>query len=310
MNHFLLFVFFLTCEQCFGQHASLQFNLEYYDEEPVDCYRLIFTAGADTLSDCVLSADDLFGYEIRKDSLAPNPNCKVSLYDCRSLENLLVARYFRLDDGMLTRIDLHNEGEIGYWKITGERKNGPRIEHVVSISSFNNRWLDPTSLITYNGEIGVSQYSWRPFSKHIGFMGGGGFSLSHYAIAKDTSFTEVTQWKKQYEYYNYLSMNFDIRLRFSLGLQNNPDIEERLKALLDVGVKYNLPLIFRHTARYDGFRKTSRGGLHQFTDARLYVNLGWEYAGVFVEYRLFNFLKGNYPEVPKISFGLRAFIHD
>ena len=77
--------------------------------------------------------------------------------------------------------------------------------------------------------------------------------------------------------------------------------------MADVGLCYNLPLYYRQITRYPGDNKLVKNRLHQFTDVRAYVNIGFSQVLFFVEYRLSDFVMGANPEIPRYMAGIRLF---
>jgi len=107
---------------------------------------------------------------------------------------------------------------------------------------------------------------------------------------------------------NYLDGHLEMKFRISSGNQQaSTNISSKLT--LDIGALYNAPIIFKHIVRYDNNKKIINNGLHQFTDFRAFVNFGYSEVLVYCEYRLFDFIIGNYPELPKYSRGLKFLMH-
>ena len=79
---------------------------------------------------------------------------------------------------------------------------------------------------------------------------------------------------------------------------------------IDLSAFYNLPIRFRYVA-VDGNTTITDKSIHQFTDFSGFMRIGinnWlSFTG---EYRLSNFLKSNYPEMPRLQLGIDFMFQD
>jgi hypothetical protein len=153
-------------------------------------------------------------------------------------------------------------------------------------------------------EFGFSfnQGGMATLSKHIGFIGSVGYDYSQTYFTKDSSL--ITLENRTLERYSSLNLNFSIGFRFATHNLRKYTLKG---AFLDIGTTYYLPLRFRHVVVYDK-DKISRRGIHEFTDWRAYAAIGWFPVQVFAEYRIMDFMKENYPELPQYRIGVRALI--
>ncbi len=71
----------------------------------------------------------------------------------------------------------------------------------------------------------------------------------------------------------------------------------------DIGVVYNLPIMFRHTT-FDGTRKVENFGIHKFNEVYAITRIGYKYFVLQGEYNLTEFLIGRYPEVYPARVGI------
>lgn len=170
----------------------------------------------------------------------------------------------------------------------------------------SNTWMNSDPAVPYAFSIAMGGYHWQPWSKHVGGMIGGGWGFSHAQIASDTSFSMFNKIRKINEYSHYVYGQLDVRLRLTADNQKTM-INGSQKLMADVGICYNLPLYYRQITRYPGDNKLVKNRLHQFTDARAYVNIGFSQVLFFVEYRLSDFVMGANPEIPRYMAGIRLF---
>ena len=110
--------------------------------------------------------------------------------------------------------------------------------------------------------------------------------------------------KRKYERYSYLAWLGYLGFRFT----SHDYKKKRLKGLFfDLGVNYNFPLYFKHVVGYEGNEKKVRGKIHRFTDFRGFARIGWHPVQLSFEYRYVDFVKGDYPQVPRYFVGLSFF---
>ncbi len=184
-----------------------------------------------------------------------------------------------------------------------------RVEAQFELGYFDNKWVESNPKLTQSYSIAASLCYWSSFSKHVGFLVGSGVGINHSSISKDTLYFNTPQFNKRYEYYNYLYFSPEFKVRFTLKNQQH-DYDFFVKGMiLDIGARYNIPLMFKHVGRFTGNTKITESWLHQYTDLRVFANIGRAPALVFVEYRPFDFILGNYPELPKYTVGFKFVIH-
>lgn len=193
--------------------------------------------------------------------------------------------------------------------LTREEKITHRIESQIEGGYFNNRLTETNPALTHSFSASYSGHYWVGFSKHVGVFLGCGLGLNHSSISKDTTFFNASQFEKRYEYYNYLYLNPEFKLRFTLKNQRD-DYDFLVNGLiLDIGARYHFPLMFKHVGRFAGNTKIVESGLHQYSDLRFFANIGHAPVLFFAEYRPFDFVLGNYPELPKYTIGLKIVFH-
>jgi hypothetical protein len=117
----------------------------------------------------------------------------------------------------------------------------------------------------------------------------------------------LTTKKIDFQRYTYLTVPFKLKFIFSTGNQNNDNRWPGM--LLEMGAVYNMPVLCREVVRYNN-QKTIYQNLHQFTDVRAYAGIGFYPVEVYAEYRFFDFMRGAYPEMPKLRFGLKIIFGD
>lgn len=179
-----------------------------------------------------------------------------------------------------------------------------RQEFVLYGSLINTKIFDSLSPLTLSTTIGYHQYSWEAFSKHVGWLFGGGLEFCHTSFSTDTTFSSHNGLSKRYEYYNYFNGSLSTKLRFSTGNQQSKNTDPS-KLFLDIGARYNIPLRMQHKTVYSDSEKLSEGKFHQFSDLRLITALGYKNISLYAEYRCFDFVGKNLPQLSKYYIGLQ-----
>lgn len=292
---FLLFVV-LFATNVSAQNAQLRLSIDLYMDE--------LRCPAVTISDAsgVVYSDDFFDsfYE-EIDSLEPG-TYQLVVSDCTTPQLIIMNTEFELYADSITTLDLSHTNSLSYEAIADTLAKH-RLDTQLMMGYTNNRFFEDDPALTSSASVGFSQSAWFAFSRHFGFLTGGGMRFTHSSIAKDTSFMDQVALGKKYEYYNYLDVHATAALR--LSTKNQQREYEFSGFTVDIGASYHLPLLFKHVARYGGNQKFMEGGLHQFTDVRAFVNIGYAPVLLFAEYRLSDFILGSYPELPILNFGMK-----
>ncbi|MBI1838367.1 MAG: hypothetical protein HYR91_13980 [Flavobacteriia bacterium] len=236
-------------------------------------------------------------------------NYSFSIYSLDSIQNRF--HYFNKDFNLekfqskTIKIDLsYYESNIEIDSLTLGYLTDEITEFQISLSINHKNWFDLKSQINTNWNVNFTGYNWIPLTKHIGILAGGGFGLGQYYFKKNYSSFEENSKSKLYENYTYASLNMDLKFRLTFGNQKEINYNYP-KFKLDFGILYNIPLYFRDVARFENNIRFTNGNLHQFTDFRSYINIGFSTMQLFLEYRIFDFVLGNYIELPKFNAGIK-----
>lgn len=289
-----------------GQISRLRLTINSSYSDDSTCFRLFITTGVDTITDKIIYTD----YYNEFDSLAPG-QYKIRLFNCDNLLEPGIVRNTTLLPEQETNLHLdYSATENTYYfnpnKVKGEYKD--RAEGQLNLSYINPNWIDKTSSLKSGATIALTGYKWFSFSNHFGLLAGMGLGYSYYEVSNDTTFMNLTSVKKNWEYYNYLHVNGDLKFRITLGSQKK-HYHLKPRTVLDFGIIYYLPVVFRHIAWYDNDKKIVNKYLHQYTDLRTHVDFGISPIVFYAEYRLLDFIIKPYPEIPKYTFGIKVTIH-
>jgi hypothetical protein len=139
------------------------------------------------------------------------------------------------------------------------------------------------------------------FGSSRGFYSAGfysGFGYNYALFEKDTTMYPPASGNK--EFYSYLSYQFGFLNRLSFF-----DSGQKKRGLAaEVGIFYNLPIFFRHIYREENDQQRVSRKIHKFNDFRAMASIGYAPVSIKFEYRLTNFMKKDFPEIPKMSLGL------
>ncbi|MFZ5552918.1 MAG: hypothetical protein ACOZCO_07365 [Bacteroidota bacterium] len=166
----------------------------------------------------------------------------------------------------------------------------------------SNLMLEKNNPVKNEFGISFTGQSHFSFSKYIGIFGSYGFMFSQSYFTDDSSL--VSLQNRFWERYSGLNLIAQFGIRTSTrSLQSN--IFDG--PMLDLGITYYFPVIFRHTAVYP-HQKYHQFNIHQYTDIRVFSNLIYDDFGIFIEHRILDFINGQKPELPKFRIGISFFI--
>lgn len=295
MRKLVVILYFIISGACKGQFSKANFHLSVYETDTVFTFFLI--DGLDTIHQQKFNIST----DIELDSLHAGAYL-VTIYNKKNQDEPYTSRYIALypDQVTSTRIQLNFSSES--WKIVEHDSiNNDAFDVQLGLGYFDDTWINKNSRLKNNYSIAASVYFYEPFSKHLGFMCGGGATISQNYFSPDSvpSIIPII-----YERYNEMKINLEVKFRLSTGNQRASG-HYPAKLFLDFGAGYYFPISFRHTTYYKGNLKITDKYIHQFTDFRAFANFGYKAFAVFFEYRLTDYLLGNYPEVPVYNMGIR-----
>ncbi len=298
MKKLLLIFACIFALQLSAQTSSLEFSLNLPSSE--SGYTLYLMRESDTVRKIDFYESDL----IELDSLEDG-NYRVYIYDESTPGEYIIKRFFTLQQDVKTvvSLDLYYDEEIK------EPEYGmvQKTELQLSLGYFHSPWADKNSITKDNFSASYSGHYWGAFSKHAGFLLGSGFSFSQHYFDRDTSLFQAIPFKKVFERYTAINMMYEVKFRFSSGDQKSEDFNSS-KFFVDIGAGYYLPLLFNHSAMYRGSKKVIERNIHQFKDFRAFVNIGFAPVTVFLEYRLSDYIRKDYPELPKYNVGIKLML--
>lgn len=279
--------------------SKLKITTNIHDKD--SCFSIYVTNNKDTLYSNGFTTEDY----ISLDTLYSG-TYKINIYNNKRQNELYFTKYISLppDTIIYLHINLDSNEELVYNDQVLNQEIEDKEEVQFTLGYLDSRWIEKNPVIINNFSLGVTAYYYAPFAKHFGFLIGVGAGFSQHYFSKDTSFMKSNLSKAKYERYSNLKLNIEAKFRVCSG-NHRKSRHSRPMLTLDVGAGYYFPILFRHVANYDAGQKTVNRFIHQFTDVRAFVNFGFYPVTVFAEYRLSDFLIGNYPELPLYNVGLR-----
>jgi hypothetical protein len=148
--------------------------------------------------------------------------------------------------------------------------------------------------------LGSDIQFYKPYTKRLRIGLVFGFSATYAKVKRPASDTLlVILGNGRREQYNYLNYYVGLTHRIMWG-----SFEKDQLHYIDFGADYFLPLWFRHSS-VSGNQRLQTRKLHEWTDVRAYARLGFfEFFSISYRYRIFDFAKGVYPELPKHEIGI------
>ena len=293
---------FMTFKVC-SQSDNLKISI-YHDIEENPCFQLtVYYMGTNVHSQTISDETEI------SICIKTKGRYSVTLTNCGLESDEVVesmTRIVEIKPFQMTRIGFDLTQYVRYNEIdsiTSKEIIKSREEAQLALSYFDYRWNPEGNNPKYTLGIGVSGYHWNSFSKHFGFLIGGGMGFMYAPLRADSS--AIYQGKEmKSNYYNYFNAQFDIKFRFSTLNQQSLVIKDHA-VFIDIGALYNFPLYFKKTTRFGSNNKLVNSFIHQYSDVRVYVNIGFKNVQFFASYRPFDFIRGDFQELPRYNTGIK-----
>ncbi|MFK7787688.1 MAG: hypothetical protein AB8B56_21380 [Crocinitomicaceae bacterium] len=299
----------------FSQEGLIRVNIEGAMYDGDDCFQISVTQGTDTIHVQTMT-DDYFleGDGFLIDSLIPGEYF-VNVRNCgEQTDELFVSKTSLVEvrEDEIARVNFYMYQNVSYSSVNVETREEiveVRGEFQAEYSYFDFRWNPDGNDPKWNLGIASSGYLWMTFSKHVGFLIGGGLGWNFAQLQIDQQTSAVYPDEVKSNYYNYFYANYDMKVRFSTLNQQTNELKGH-NVFLDIGATYHLPLYFKRVTRFNIQDKLVNSFIHRYSDVRLYANFGVTNFQVFASYRPFDFINKNLPQFPKYNFGVKFNIHD
>jgi hypothetical protein len=154
---------------------------------------------------------------------------------------------------------------------------------------YDNEAVNLTSNYSFQYSVGQDyMLNQSPFA--LGFDCGLKFSQYNYGKVDliDTSVVHEDQ--------RYTSLDLTAAVLASIYIKE--------KKLLDIGIKYNLPLYARGVAK-NGNQKLTTKGIHNYKDFSAIARIGYWWGFIYGEYRFNDILSSPYENAPNLTIGIR-----
>ncbi len=304
MKRLIVYLILFLTYKSYSQHPKLYISLSYTDE--TDCRQIYIYNSVDTFFRG--TADSTLGsHSIAIDSILPG-KYTLHIFSCKKPDEFIITREFEIvaDSQTVIRINAYiDESHSSNFVDPKASKFEMRFSfsYARKDHSANPEWMQ----FGINFVEGASYY--KPITKHIGVLEGINLGYGYYRFSGDTAFINRLPYvKKIKDRYEYLNLQFDSRIRISSGSQQQTPLHHA-GWFIDIGIIYYLPLALTYKARYEDDIVLRKYSFHRFKDLRAVAEFGYSYITVFGEYRLFDFMKRNFAELPKYRFGLAIHVY-
>ncbi len=132
-----------------------------------------------------------------------------------------------------------------------------------------------------------------------------GVEYAYTAFNDDTTMYPPAPVKNE----RYSNINLNLGFYHKVSFFESHGNKSRETVAIDLGALYNFPLYFRHAYNIDK-RKFSTRGLHEFKNFSAFGRISYKSVAVTCDYRLFDFVKGDFPEVPKLRMGVTVLLKE
>jgi hypothetical protein len=280
----------------FGQYATGRLYITLYRQNYSYDDSIRYALSQDG---SVIRQGSLSGYDYLRIDSVPEGTYTVSIYVRDTLNvqypGVVVRR------GETTSIDAlttNQEFQESKWDTVQEYMNetnifgmyGPKKQITDTASPFKDTWM-----------FGLSEAIFWDISRYYA----PGFTLGTNAawtrFDKNGSLDSVIH---SHERYFALNLSAAFMNRFTFYDARTVD---NMGITLDLGIEYNYPLMFRH-AEVDGNQKLIERKIHRLNDLSVIARFGYTPVMLVVEYRILDYLKSPYPQVPPLRIGFTLVI--
>jgi hypothetical protein len=129
-----------------------------------------------------------------------------------------------------------------------------------------------------------------------------GLSFGYYGDLSSFRDTIALGYEANRQYYFGLGVRLEIKARTAF-YEHRGTYDSGL--FLDYGIAYKAPAVFRLYSKNEN-EMHSLGRLHDYTDFRPFVSVGFRPVSAVFEYRVNDFIKSPYPQAAKYNFGVRV----
>ena len=306
----ILLLIALTSRTALSQEGIISVEVYGLTYSEADCFEIAVIKEDDTFYyEILLNEDQLDGEQILIDSLSTGMYY-INLISCGEPTDELyqsATSYVEVLDNEIVHVSFYMDQNITYTKIdpiTLDEIIEFRREVQGEYSYFDFRWNPDGNDPKFNIGIASSGYAWFSFSKHFGFLVGGGLGWNFAQLQVDQQNSANYPDEVKSNYYNYFYASYDMKFRLSTLNQQSADLK-RHNIFLDLGAVYHLPLYFKRVTRFNLKDKLVNSFIHRYSDVRLYANFGITNFQVFASYRPFDFINANLPQFPKYNVGVK-----
>lgn len=301
MKPYILVLFALCYFQSFGQTGKISIRIK--EQIPIDSIQAkIIVSRNDSVvreviykDDCCYTILDSLPVGVYKLAIQKTHYIDMSYENITILENDKLSIYCSLERTPSAQFkDISRDSSM--YSYGSE-------DLAFSFQSFNNDLFNTDNTVRNVYSFGIKTIFLEYPHKRVGFGVTVGTTISSCLLKKNQVYNFTEPVEKEKYFYWKASLGPTMRLFIT-----KPPNEYGI--FIDFSAFYNLPIRFRYLA-IDGKTRTTQKSIHQFTDFSGFMRVGINHWLSFTaEYRLSNFLKSNYPEMPKIQLGIDLLIEN
>lgn len=198
-----------------------------------------------------------------------------------------------------TSYEMLEKSEADMFSIVSPVTNSPEYYYPYFSLGYGTKILEEVNYpVQHLFRLGAGGFLIFPISRHLG-LGYNPESTFELALPfKNADFRPLQNYR--HERYFYWSFKLGLFMRLTTFNMKQP---HKGGMFLDLGANYNLPIYFRLVGLYENHKDITRF-IHKFNDVSLTARIGSDKLTLYGQYRLFDFVKYPYPQMPLLSFGL------
>lgn len=188
-------------------------------------------------------------------------------------------------------------------QLLNDQEVSSKLNFSIYGSYLESKWYNEPSAIRSGFQLGADLKNHWAFSRNLSFFLGMGIAFEKYNFHRDSSQLTVQGFMVKKEMYTYWNTN--VLAGFRITSNNQRINSETDRFYIDLGASYHIPLFFQHKMTNDQHQAFTTKRIHEYTDLRAFVNIGFSTVCLYADYKLLGFLKRDYAEPYKLTIGIK-----
>ena len=280
-------IFLIATISSLGQNGVLQIELnENYDDEGFDFTLLI--------KDSVVNSIQNESWFVEFDSLETANYTLV--INSKKYDNPTTYQNIKVYSDSTTTLSISTWTYSVCCNTCNDSAFGNRLESLISFL-YAPYPQESTPFINHAYSLSFGEQTWLDLHKNFDLGIAGEIYFDRTYLDSTFKPAKISSYEKQL--YTNTGLKFSVLSRIAFFNAR----EWMNGVVMDVGASYKLPVHFRYITKSEG-SKISQRKLHNFQDVNAFVKVGFTPVTLMLNYRLFDFVKDNFPQQPKWSAGL------